>query len=152
MRSTRQGFIPALDEEPAFRKLPRKWSSARIGDNSFRDPTMTKDEERRRAERRETPRTGCARSEALETSAVCCAGATPSRWFRQVGRVAGLLNSQYEFSHRTFGNSSHTSSSYFFPIKTSAGRWKRALSFRTCAKVSFRCPDRNMETALSEPN
>ena len=36
--------------------------------------------------------------------------------------------------------------------KTSAGSLKRLLNFRTCSKVSLRCPARNMETALSDPN
>ena len=41
---------------------------------------------------------------------------------------------------------------YRLLTKTSAGSLKRLLNFRTCSKVSFRCPARNMETALSDPN
>ena len=52
----------------------------------------------------------------------------------------------------SLGYSCHPFNSYFFPIKMSAGRLKRALNFRTCARVSFRCPASNMETALSDPN
>ena len=37
-------------------------------------------------------------------------------------------------------------------MKTSAVSLKRAQSFRTCSKVRFRCPERNMLTADSEPN
>jgi hypothetical protein len=37
-------------------------------------------------------------------------------------------------------------------MKTSAPSLKRAQSFCTCSKVSFRWPERNMLTALSEPN
>jgi hypothetical protein len=35
---------------------------------------------------------------------------------------------------------------------TSAESLKRSPNFRTCSKVRFRSPDRNIETALSEPN
>src|SRR5438128_2666774 len=40
----------------------------------------------------------------------------------------------------------------FFGMKTSVGSLNRALNFRTCSMVRFRCPARNIETALSEPN
>jgi hypothetical protein len=39
-----------------------------------------------------------------------------------------------------------------FEMKTSAGSLNRGLNFRACPMVSTRCPDRNIETALSEPN
>ena len=41
---------------------------------------------------------------------------------------------------------------YRLRTKTSAGSLNRALSFRICSNVIFRCLARNMETALSEPN
>jgi len=37
-------------------------------------------------------------------------------------------------------------------MKTSAGSLNRELNLRTCSSVSFRCPARNIETALSDPN
>src|SRR3989442_44447 len=42
--------------------------------------------------------------------------------------------------------------SYGFRMKTSAGSLNRELNLRTCSSVSFRCPARNIESALSDPN
>jgi hypothetical protein len=42
--------------------------------------------------------------------------------------------------------------SYGLRMKTSAGSLNRELNLRTCSSVSFRCPARNIETALSDPN
>jgi hypothetical protein len=36
-------------------------------------------------------------------------------------------------------------------MKTSADSLNRVHKFRTCSMVRFRCPARNIETALSEP-
>ncbi len=37
-------------------------------------------------------------------------------------------------------------------MKRSAGSLNRALKRRTCVSVSVRCPAKNIDTALSEPN
>src|SRR6266850_4245338 len=42
--------------------------------------------------------------------------------------------------------------SYGLRMKISAGSLNRELNLRTCSSVSFRCPARNIETALSDPN
>jgi hypothetical protein len=41
---------------------------------------------------------------------------------------------------------------YRLRMKTSAGSLNRELNLRTCSSVSFLCPARNIETALSDPN
>ena len=42
--------------------------------------------------------------------------------------------------------------SYGLRMKISAGSLNRELSLRTCSSVSFRCPARNIEKTLSDPN
>src|ERR1700733_12768119 len=42
--------------------------------------------------------------------------------------------------------------SYGLRMKVSAGSLNRELNLRTCSSVSFRCPARNIDTPLSDPN